>query len=197
MPCTHKVPMTHGLPVGLPNGYTMLSSHTALLPFPQLYLAARQGHIFPLLCKKALLSIGQICVDGFSVVFDQHHVMAFKANHLSLSGNFNPNNCLYYIDLPPSLSPPITRTVAPSLPPPASTHIEAHISYEITTQADLVQFLHRAAFSPVTSTWNQSIDAGYFNTWPGLPALVRKYLPKSLSAAKGHMQQDQQNILST
>ena len=65
-------------------------------------------------------------------------------------------------------------------------------------QADIVQFLHRAAFSPVTSTWNQSIDACYFTTWTGLtPALVCKHLPKSLATAKGHMRQAQQNICST
>ena len=68
----------------------------------------------------------------------------------------------------------------------------------MTTQADLVQFLHHAAFIPVTSTWTQAIDVGYFTTWPVLTSeLVRKYLPKSLAAAKGHMRQDRQNIRST
>ena len=123
---------------------------------------------------------------------------AFKANHLSLSGNRDPKNGLYYIDLPQTLSPTITRTVAPSLPTPASTYIEDHSAYEMTTQADLVQLLHRAAFSPVNSTWTQAIYAGCFTTWTGLTSvLVRKYLPKSLATTKGHMRQDRQNIRST
>ena len=190
--------MTHGLPVGLPNGDIIQASHTALLPFPQLSLATRQDHIFLSLHNKALLSIEQLCDDGFSVVFNQQHVTAFKANHLSLSGKHDPKNGLYYIDLPPTLSPPITRTVAPSIPPPASTHIEDHSAYKMTTQANLVQFLHRTAFNPVTSTCNQSIDAGYFTTCPGLmSALVHKHPPKSLTTAKGHMQQDWKNIHST
>ena len=133
----------------------------AFRPFLHLSLATCQARIFPSLCNKALLSIGQLCNDGFLVVFDQHHVTAFKANQLSFSGNRDPKNGLYHVDLPPTLSPPITITVAPSLPPPASTHIEAHSAYKMTTQANLVQFLHRAAFSPVTSTWTQAFDAGY------------------------------------
>ena len=197
MPCTHKVPMTHGLPVGLPNGDTMRASHMALPPFTQLSLAARQAYIFPPLRNKVLLSIVQLCNVGFLVVFDQHHVTAFKANHLSISWNRDPKNGLCYIDLPPNLSPPRTRTVAPSRPPTVSTHIKAHSAYGMTMQADLVQFMHRAAFSPIASTWNQAIDAGYFATWTGLTsALVRKYLPKSLATSKGHMRQDRKNIRS-
>ena len=66
------------------------------------------------------------------------------------------------------------------------------------TKADLVQYLHRAAFSPVVSTWTRAIDAGFFATWPGLTSdLVRKHLPKSLATAKGHLRQDRQNIRST
>ena len=61
-----------------------------------------------------------------------------------------------------------------------------------------MQILHRAAFSPATSTWTQAIDVGYFTTWTGLTSeLVRKYLPKLLSTSKGHMRQDRQNICST
>ena len=96
-PRIHKVPMTHGLPVGIPNGDTIRASHTALIPFPQLSLSARQAHIFLSLRNKALLSIGQFYDDGFSVVFDQNHVTAFKSNHLSLSGNLKTKNGRCYI----------------------------------------------------------------------------------------------------
>ena len=66
------------------------------------------------------------------------------------------------------------------------------------TKADLVQYLHRCAFSPVVHTWTKAIGAGFFATWPGLTSeLVRKHLPKSLATAKGHLKQDRQNIRST
>ena len=66
------------------------------------------------------------------------------------------------------------------------------------TKQDLVQYLHRCAFSPVVSTWTKAIDAGYFATWPGLTSeLVRKHLSPSIATAKGHHQQDRQNVRST
>ena len=68
----------------------------------------------------------------------------------------------------------------------------------MTTLRDLVIYLHRACFSPVTSTWTAAIDEGYFATWPGLTsAVVRKHLPKSLATAKGHLRQIRKNIRST
>ena len=68
----------------------------------------------------------------------------------------------------------------------------------MTTKADLLQFLHRAAFIPVVLTWKNSINAGYFTMWPGLTSeLVRKHLPKSLATAKGHLKQTEQNVRST
>ena len=61
-----------------------------------------------------------------------------------------------------------------------------------------MQYLHRAAFSPVVSSWTTTITAGVFTTWTGLTsALVQKYLPKSIATAKGHLRQDQQNVQST
>jgi hypothetical protein len=66
------------------------------------------------------------------------------------------------------------------------------------TLADLVQYFHRACFSPVIKTWTQAIDAGFFATWPRLTsALVRKHLPKSVATAKGHLRQDRKNVRST
>ena len=68
----------------------------------------------------------------------------------------------------------------------------------MTTNAELVQYLHRCAFSPVVHTWTKAINAGYFAIWPGLTSeLVRKHLPKLLATAKGHLKQDRQNIRST
>ena len=59
------------------------------------------------------------------------------------------------------------------------------------TKADLVQYLYQCAFSPVVHTWTKAIDAGFFDTWPGLTSeMVRKHLPKSLATAKGHLKQD-------
>jgi hypothetical protein len=57
---------------------------------------------------------------------------------------------------------------------------------------------HAATGSPVPSTWVRAIHAGHYATWPGLTAeLVNKHLPPSLATAKGHLDQQRQNIRST
>jgi len=58
--------------------------------------------------------------------------------------------------------------------------------------------LHKAAFSPVKSTWIQAINAGFFTTWPNLTAdLVEKHLETSPATVKGHLRQIWQNLRST
>ena len=79
-----------------------------------------------------------------------------------------------------------------------SLHPFACSAYEMKNKADLVQYLHRCAFSPVVHTWTKAIDVGYFATWTGLTSeLVREHLPKSIATAKGNLKQDRQNIRST
>eukprot|EP00957_Ditylum_brightwellii_P159048 12105122-Ditylum_brightwellii.AAC.1 len=61
-----------------------------------------------------------------------------------------------------------------------------------------MQFLHAAAGSPVPSTWIDTINNGFFVTWPGLTAAnVRKYLPRSRATSQGNLEQKRQNIAST
>ena len=170
----------------LPNGETMQSTNTALLPFPQLPLAAQRAHISRELQNKALLSLGQFCDRNFTAVFRNGQVK-LSNDGTTITVQRDPSTGLYYIDLP---EPPHVA--------PQELHPFACSAYEKKTKADLVQYLHRCAFSPVVHTWTNFIEAGYFATWPSLTSdLVRKHLPKLLSTAKGHLKQDRQNICST
>ena len=61
-----------------------------------------------------------------------------------------------------------------------------------------MQYLHAAAFSPVTSTWLKAIERGFFQSWPVLNAkTVRNYLPKSPATSKGYLDQTRKNARST
>jgi hypothetical protein len=74
----------------------------------------------------------------------------------------------------------------------------ANSANEQKTKVQLIDCLHRACFSPPISTWTQAIEKSFFGTWPGLTAdAVRKYLPKSLSTAKGHLKSTPKNLRST
>ena len=71
--------------------------------------------------------------------------------------------------------------------------------FHTTTKAELIKYLHQAAFSPVKATWKKAIEKGHFATWPGITVeAVDKYLPRSSPATdKGHMSRQQQGMRST
>jgi hypothetical protein len=64
-PCLNKVKSQTLLTVLLPNGATMESSHTAELNIPQLNAAAYISHVFPGMANHSLLSLGQLCNEGY------------------------------------------------------------------------------------------------------------------------------------
>jgi hypothetical protein len=61
----------------------------------------------------------------------------------------------YYGRLDLGDTPPNCHFLGPSL---------VNSLYEMKTLQDLVIYLHRACFSPVTTTWTAAIDAGFFAT---------------------------------
>ena len=68
----------------------------------------------------------------------------------------------------------------------------------MATKPDLAMYYHRAAFSPVPTTFITAINNGNLSTWPGLTAeLISKHLPKSLATAKGHDKLARKNVRST
>ena len=168
----------------------MQAAHTALLPFPQLSLDACRGNIFPGLKNLALISIGQLCDDGFSAAFSKDHLTLVKQD-ITITGKRDTRNVLYYIYLNTCSQHTVRNTL--------SIHTTyAHSAYKMSTKLYLVRYLHRDAFSPVISTWTKAIDTGYYTTWPGLNSqLVSKHLTKALETAQGHLCQQQQDVWST
>jgi hypothetical protein len=65
----------------------MESSHTADLDIPELNDAASKAHIFPGMAHHSLLSVGQLCDEGYIVTFRQDTVtMCNSDNSELLSG---------------------------------------------------------------------------------------------------------------
>lgn len=71
--------------------------------------------------------------------------------------------------------------------------------FQTRTKAELIKYLHQAAFSPVKATRKKAIENGHFTTWPELTTdAVEKYLPRHSPASdKGHMSRQPQGVLST
>ena len=112
---------------------------------------------------------------------------------------------MYLMYLINSHSAPLTPTV-PSMPTIQAcytsfnkgTNYVANNAFAMATKPDLAMYYHRAAFSPVLSTFISAIDKGNFSTWPGLTTeLISKHLPNSLATAKGYNKLARQNVRST
>ena len=73
-PCENKKIVVSPLPIYMPNGEIITSTHTALLSKTELTIEARKENIFPGL-NKALLSIGTFCDHGCQAVFDDKTVL--------------------------------------------------------------------------------------------------------------------------
>ncbi len=75
---------------------------------------------------------------------------------------------------------------------------EAASVYSLSSMGQTIKYLHTAAGYPVEETWTKAINAGNYNTWPGLTtATVRKHPPESDETQKGHMKRQQQGVQST
>ena len=75
-PFTNKQTATQKIPIKMPNGEIITSSHIALLPQHNLPDKARQAHIFPGL-QKPLISISTLCDNNCIAVFDEKRVTIY------------------------------------------------------------------------------------------------------------------------
>jgi hypothetical protein len=167
----------------------MKGSHDAQMHLPiKLNKRARKASVQPEL-KQSLVSLGQLCDNGCDyVLLDKQYASVIQDGVITIIGIRDPTTGMWLTDI----SSEGTVTPVPSQQP---THHQANSAYEQKTKVKLIEFLHRACFSPPISTWIQAIDKGFFTTWPGLTAeAVRKYLPKSLATAKGHLKATPKNL---
>jgi hypothetical protein len=171
--------------VRLPNGATMDSSHTAELDIPELNAAASKSHVFPGMANHSLLSVGQLCDEGYIVTFKQASVTISDSEKSQiLSGPRDLNNGLWRINLKQTnnhLTEPIENKV-----------------YELRNTGALVHYLHKSLFSPTKSAMLQAVKDGHLITWPGLTDdAINTHLKLTPATAMGHMNQRRQNIRST
>ena len=63
------------------------------------------------------------------------------------------------------------------------------------TKDDLVRYLHGSGFSPITSTFQQSIKNGNFITWPGEDNInFKKIIDITVPTAQGGIDQELINM---
>jgi hypothetical protein len=83
-PCFNKIKSQNPLNVRLPNGATTESTHTSSLDIPELNKAASIAHIFPGMENHSLLSVGQLCNEGYFVTFRIDSVTIYNSREAQI-----------------------------------------------------------------------------------------------------------------
>jgi hypothetical protein len=184
-PCLNKLKSQNPLNVRLPNGATMESTHTSSLDIPELNKAASIVHIFPGMANHSFLSVGHLCNESYSITFRIDAVTIYNSHNVQiLKGAHDLDTGLWRINL---------REEYQQHP-----HEVANNVYELRNIGALVNYLHKAMFSPTKSALLQAVKNGHLRTWPGLTEqAINKHLKLTPATAMGHMNQCHQNIIST
>jgi hypothetical protein len=163
----------------------MESSHTAELDIPELNVAASKAHVLPGMANHSLLSVGQLCDEGYIVTFKQAAVTICNSQKSPiLSGPRDLDTGLWCISL---------KRDNTHIPEPISNNV-----YELRNTGALVTYLHNALFSPTKSALLQAVKDGHLITWPGLTEdAIHRHLKLTPATDIGHLNQRRQNIRST
>jgi hypothetical protein len=183
-PCLNKVKSQTPLTVRLPNGATMESSHTAELSIPALNTAASIAHVFHGMANHSLLSVGQLCNEGYIVIFKNASVAVCNSQKFQiLSGPRDLDTGLWRINL---------KKDNQQVHQPVANNV-----YELRSTGALVHNLQKALFSPTKYALLQAVKNGHLITWPGLTEdVIHKHLKLTPATAMGHMNQRRQSIRS-
>jgi hypothetical protein len=150
-PCLNKVKSRNPLTVRLPNGATMESSHTSDLDIPELNSAASKAHVSPGMEHHSLLSVGQLCDEGYIVTFQRDTVTICNSeNSRLLSGPRDDTTGLWRINL---------KQTNKHIPDPIANNV-----YELRNTGALVYYLHKALFSPTKAAMLQAVKDGHLIT---------------------------------
>jgi hypothetical protein len=163
----------------------MESSHTDELDIPELNAAASKSHVFPGMANHSLLSVGQLCDEGYIVTFKHAWVTVCNSQKSQiLNGPRDLDTGLWRINLKQDNN---------HIPEPVANNV-----YEIRNTGALVHYSHKALFSPTKSALLQAVKDGHLITWPGLTEdAIHKHLKLTPATAMGHKNQRRQNIRST
>ena len=124
----------------LPDGKTIQATYEGNLPLhPNLNIKAL---IFPKLTNESLLSIGQLCNQGCTALFNKNIMKIYKEKDIILQGERDWKDELWKINL--------------------KNNKINYIIRQDQSKTELVQHLHACAFSPVSSTLQKCINKGNF-----------------------------------
>jgi hypothetical protein len=132
-----------------------------------------------------LLSVGQLCSEGYTVTFRIESVTICNSQEIQiLKGARDLDTGLWRINL---------RKEHRQLQVAVANNV-----YELRNTRALIHYLHEAMFSPTKSALLQAVKNGHLVTWPGLTEkAINKHLKLTPATTMGNMNQRRQYIRST
>jgi hypothetical protein len=163
----------------------MESTHNTALDIPELNKDASIAHVFPGMANNYLLSVGQLCNEGYTVTLRNASVTTCNSQEIQiLNGARDLDTGIWRINLRKEQQQPQLAV--------------ANNVHELRNTGVLVNYLHKAMFSPTKSALLQAVKNGHMVTWPGLiEKAVNAHLKLMPATTMGHMNQRRQNIRST
>jgi hypothetical protein len=137
------------------------------------------------MANHSLLSVGQLCNEGYTITFKNDSVTICDSQEFQiLSGARDLDTGLWRINLRKENQQP-------------QQAVENNI-YELRNTGALVNYLHKALFSPTKSALLQAVKNGHLITLPGLTEkAINRHLNLTPATTMGHINQRRQNIRST
>lgn len=165
---------------------------------------AKNSYILDGLQNSSLLSIGQLCDDDCTVIFDKKNLHVLKNTKFNLSSherklNGSFSNADLILHGQRNTTDGLWDVSMSSNPTPSSTslHLNAIIRKD-KTKTDLATYLHACAFSPTIPTFHQAIKNKNFITWPSIEQInFEKFVDDKTAIYMGHMDQVRQNLQPT
>jgi hypothetical protein len=162
----------------------MKSTHTAILDIPQLSKATKAAHIFPAMENNSLLLVGQLCNEGYSVLFSIDEVTILNATQkILMKGSRDLDTGLWRINLCQN------KPSCNMAPKQAQIHSVNNV-YSLRNTGSLVNYLHKAMFSCTKYALIHAVKKGHLATWPVLTEeAINKHLKLSPATEMGRMNQ--------
>ena len=191
----NQSPISNGPRVILPDNSAIQPTTKGHLNLPGLSNKGTNAFIFPDLKSASLISVGQLCDDGCTVTFTAEDVTATKNKQVVLHGDRNLEDKLWDIKFDQFGNHIRASTHQHN---ESDLHCLNVIIPKDLSISKLIQFYQGCLFSPAKSTLLKAVNNNNFITWPGLtPTNVQKYYKDTVYTAKGHLNQEKQNIQST
>ena len=165
--------------INLPNNAIIKATKQGQLHLhPNLPSTANTALILPQLSNESLLSIGQLCDNNCSVLFEKDECIISHNNKQIIRGIRNKIDGLWDINL--------QKTTNKFL----NNHNTQSINFKVSgdkTKTELAQYIHACMFSPCIKTLEQAIKKGNLLSWPVENLNFSKLLKTSLATEKGHL----------